>query len=87
MLKFKIAHIEYRDQAFNINDILYTEVPTWAQGTSIYKLGLSICFFVSNKRQNTEPIGLKFCVRPHVAPRKVYNYQNLNFVFKSFLFL
>ena len=33
---------------------------------------LSVCLFVSNKRETAEPIGPKFSVVPHLSQEKVY---------------
>ena len=38
---------------------------------SKYKFGLSVCLYPINVK-TAEPIGPKFCVRPHVTPGKVY---------------
>ena len=50
---------------------------------------LSVCPFVSNKRQLTaEPIGPKFCEEPHVTPGKVYEWSKFqNYASIKTLFL
>ena len=55
--------------------------------SSLYKFGLSVCLFVSNKRQNGRTDRAQIFVGPHVTPGKVYKLSKFQkFVLKSFYF-